>query len=103
MEENKLEKLIDSDRESRKFWETLPESLQNKLGDNVDGFKMLKKCAENGMGIRDIHENWEDFDYNNPAASVHESTGLIPSGGDLTAEEFFLYRSIYPLENPPHK
>lgn len=103
MQENRLEKLINEDKESRKFWETLPEGLQNKLSGNVDGFTFLKRCVDSGMSFKDIHENWEDFNYYNPASSANDCTGLIPSGDNLTNEEFWLYRGIYPLGNPPQK
>lgn len=92
MKENKLEKLLNEDASARKFWSTLPESLQNKLGDNVDGFKLLKKSAELGENIDHIKDSDED-NYNNSIVSMHETTGLIPSiRTGLTPPSFFISR-----------
>ena len=92
---------MDNDKECRKFWETLPESLQNRLSSNAEGFLYLKKCVDSGVNVKDVHETQADFDFYNPAASATDATGLIPTGGELTPQQLMDYRGIYNMGNPP--
>ena len=101
MKENKLEQILDKDDECRKFWETLPEGLQNRLSDNADGFLYLKKCVDSGISVENVHETKEDFDFYNPAVSATDATGLIPTGENLTPQQLMDYRGIYNIGNPP--
>ena len=101
MKENKLEQILDRDDECRKFWETLPEGLQNRLSDNADGFLYLKKCVDTGISVENVHETKEDFNFYNPAVSATDATGLIPTGDNLTPQQLMDYRGIYNIGNPP--
>ena len=101
MKDNELEKILDKDTECRKFWETLPEGLQNRLSDNPQGFLYLKKCVDSGMSVENVHETKEDFNFYNPAASSTDATGLIPPGGNLTIQQVADYRNIYNMGTPP--
>lgn len=82
-----LSELLESDSGAMRFYNSLPLSLQQKMHrGGVGAFAELYSAAGGG-----IPKRRETLD---PAVSANECTGLIPSGGELSEDEWVKYNNL---------
>lgn len=97
-----LSDLLDQDVSSNEFFNTLSPNVQKRLlQKDIRSFEELQKCAK--AYKKNDWENQPDdlFDEYNSACSAGDCTGLIPTGSNLSNDEFDSYKDIYPFSNPP--
>lgn len=75
-ENTKLKKLLESDRQAKRFYDSLSESLRSKI--DAASLLVLMKASQSSRP-----ENGEKQTVSRTASSS-ENTGMIPEGGDLS-------------------
>lgn len=85
-----LSELLESDSRAMAFYNSLPMSMQRKLySRGVNTFAQLYECAP-----KSEPERREPI---LSAFSANEATGIVPSGGDMTREQWNDSGDLFPI------
>ena len=95
IEYNDMSEMLEADKNAMAFYNSLPISLQHKLySRGVRAFAELYSAAGNRPGAVSVITSGE-------AASAAEYTGVVPSGGNINADERRSYGEVLPSETMP--
>lgn len=85
-----LSELLESDSRAMAFYNSLPMSMQRKLySSRVTTFEQLYECAS--------HPVPEQKEPMLSSFSANEATGVVPSGGDMTREQWNDRQDLFPM------